>query len=39
MTANPLNGFLRITDPERARHFYERELRTVPRFAWSPATV
>ena len=24
LTAYPLNGFLRITDPERARHFYER---------------
>jgi catechol 2,3-dioxygenase-like lactoylglutathione lyase family enzyme len=23
LTAYPLNGFLRITDPARARHFYE----------------
>ena len=26
LTAYPLNGFLRITDPERARHFYEQVL-------------
>jgi catechol 2,3-dioxygenase-like lactoylglutathione lyase family enzyme len=26
LTAYPLNGFLRITDPERARRFYEQVL-------------
>jgi predicted enzyme related to lactoylglutathione lyase len=26
LTAFPLNGFVRITDPERARRFYERIL-------------
>jgi catechol 2,3-dioxygenase-like lactoylglutathione lyase family enzyme len=26
LTAFPLNGFLRITDPERSRHFYEHIL-------------
>jgi len=26
LTAYPLNGFVRITDPERARHFYEQVL-------------
>jgi len=26
LTAYPLNGFLRLTDPERARHFYEQVL-------------
>jgi catechol 2,3-dioxygenase-like lactoylglutathione lyase family enzyme len=26
LTAYPLNGFLRITDPERARHFYQQVL-------------
>jgi catechol 2,3-dioxygenase-like lactoylglutathione lyase family enzyme len=26
LTAFPLNGFVRITDPERARRFYERVL-------------
>jgi catechol 2,3-dioxygenase-like lactoylglutathione lyase family enzyme len=26
LTAYPLNGFVRITDPQRARHFYEQVL-------------
>ena len=26
LTAHPLNGFVRITDPKRARHFYEQVL-------------
>ena len=26
LTTFPINGFVRITDPERARHFYEQTL-------------